>query len=44
MQDKIRQWFVDNPQAMNAAYLFILSSSVLLEIGTREASGGSAGP
>jgi hypothetical protein len=29
---------------MDAAYLFILSSSVLLEIGTQEASGGSAGP
>jgi hypothetical protein len=44
MQGKIRQWFVDNPRAMDAAYAFLLSGSVVLEYGTQDASGATAGP
>jgi hypothetical protein len=44
MRDKIRQWFVDTPQAMDFAYVMILGSSVFLELSTQEATGATSGP
>lgn len=44
MLGKIRQWFVDNPRAMDAAYVLMLSSSIFLEYGTQDASGTGTGP
>lgn len=44
MQGKIRQWFVDNPRAMDAAYVMILGSSIFFELSAMDVSGTSAGP
>jgi hypothetical protein len=44
MRDKIRQWFADNPRAMDAAYVMVLGSSMFIEFSMQEASGASAGP
>jgi hypothetical protein len=44
MRGKIRQWFVDNPRAMDAAYVFMLGSSVFWELGTQDSSGATVGP
>ncbi len=44
MQGNIRQWFVDNPQALNAAFALMLSTSVAFEIGIQDAIGATSGP
>jgi hypothetical protein len=44
MRGKIRQWFVDNPRAMDAAYVLMLGGSIFWEIGTQDASGATTGP
>lgn len=44
MRGKIRQWFVDNPRAMTAAYFVLMGGSVLMDIGLHDASGATGGP
>ncbi|NEU56194.1 hypothetical protein [Halorussus sp. MSC15.2] len=45
MQGKIRQWLVDNPRTMDAAYTLALGGVVLSgKLTTHAASGSAAGP
>ncbi|WP_321112357.1 hypothetical protein [Halorussus salinisoli] len=44
MQGKIRQWFVDNPRAMDAAYVMMFGTSVFWELSMQEAAGATSGP
>ncbi len=44
MRGKIRQWFVDNPRALDAAYVVMLAGTFVTEIGLHDAAGGASGP
>ncbi len=44
MRGKIRQWFVDNPRAMDGAYALVAASAVAVRITTQEATGATSGP
>jgi len=44
MRGNIRQWFVDNPRAMTAAYGLLLTGSVFAEISLQNAAGAASGP
>ncbi len=45
MQGKIRQWLVDNPRAMDAAFTLAVGGAVLSgELTTQAAGGAAAGP
>jgi len=44
MRSKIRQWVMENPQAMDAAYAMVVGSTILVKIGTHDAAGGTGGP
>ena len=42
MRDKIRQWIVDNPRAMDVAYALALSGAIIVR--TQESAGATSGP
>ncbi|MFC4553316.1 MULTISPECIES: hypothetical protein [Halorussus] len=44
MRDKVRQWFVRHPRAMNGAYTLMLAGGYMMEIGLLDATGGTNGP
>jgi len=44
MRGKLRQWFVDNPKAMTAAYFLLMGGSVFMDISLQQISGATNGP
>ncbi|WP_276301739.1 hypothetical protein [Halorussus lipolyticus] len=44
MQGKIRQWFADNPRAMDYAFSLMLGSSIFFELSIQEGTGSTMGP
>jgi hypothetical protein len=44
MRGKLRQWFVDNPSGMDAAYALLVGSWILIELGIQDAGGSTVGP
>ena len=42
MRGKIRQWMMDNPRTMDAAYAMAVGGTALITI--QDATGGSMGP
>jgi len=44
MQGKIRQWFADNPRAMDWAFALMLGGSAFFELTIQESAGATSGP
>ena len=44
MRGKLRRWMVENPRAMDAAYLVLLTGTYAWDVGLHDAGGGAAGP
>jgi len=44
MRGKLRQWFAENPCALNTAYVLTVAGTYLVEVGTNASAGASTGP